>query len=154
MHQMRGVPRVAAAALIGLAVPLSAISAMATAAPTAGSPVSSAALAAPRCTSGVPGDVNGDGYAEVAIGEPGNAGARGAVHVFYGQRSGLVFNASGTARDDQYFSQATAGVPGAAEAGDKFGTDTVLADFNDDGCADLAVGSPGENATTGLVHVF
>ena len=152
MQQMRGVPKVAAVALVGLAVPLSAI--WATAGPVAGSPVESAVLAAPRCTSGVPGDVNGDGYAEVAVGEPGNAGGRGAVHVFYGQRSGLVFNASGTARDDQYFTQATAGVPSAAEAGDKFGTDTVLADFNDDGCADLAVGSPGENATSGFLHVF
>jgi hypothetical protein len=152
MQQMRGVPKVAAAALIGLVAPLSAL--WTTAGPAIGSPAGPAALAAPRCASGVPGDVNGDGYAEVAVGEPGNAGGRGALHVFYGQRSGLVFDASGTARDDQYFTQATAGVPGAAEAGDRFGTDTVLADFNDDGCADLAVGSPGENATSGFVHVF
>lgn len=107
-----------------------------------------------RCTSGVPGDVNGDGYAEVAVGEPGNAKKRGAVHVFYGQRRGLVTNATGSARNDQYITQDTRGVPGKAEAGDAFGTSALLADFNGDGCADLAVGSPGENHKTGWVQVF
>lgn len=114
--------------------------------------------AAPRsaagCSSGVPGDVNGDSFAEVAVGEPGNAKKRGSVHVFYGQRSGLVTNATGSARNDHYFTQDTRGVPGKAERGDAFGTSTLLADFNGDGCADLAVGSPGENDRTGWVQVF
>ncbi len=107
-----------------------------------------------RCSSGVPGDVNGDGFAEVAVGEPGNAKGRGSVHVFYGQRSGLVTNATGSARNDHYLTQDTRGVPGKAETGDAFGTSTLLADFNGDGCADLAVGSPGENDGTGWVQVF
>lgn len=107
-----------------------------------------------RCSSGVPGDVNGDGFAEVAVGEPGNAKERGSVHVFYGQRSGLVTNATGSAQNDHYVTQDTRGVPGKAEAGDAFGTSTLLADVNGDGCADLAVGSPGENDSTGWVQVF
>jgi hypothetical protein len=60
----------------------------------------------------VPHDVNGDGHAELAVGEPGSNDASGAVHVFYGHRTGLVAKATGTARDDQYLSQNTPGVPG------------------------------------------
>ena len=112
-----------------------------------------AAVAAARC-SGVPGDVNGDGYAEVAVGEPGNARERGAVHLFYGSRRGLVTDASGTARNDQYLTQDTAGVPGRAEPGDAFGGSTLLVDLNGDGCADLVVSSPGENEEAGWVQVF
>ncbi|WP_375424815.1 integrin alpha [uncultured Friedmanniella sp.] len=112
-------------------------------------------LTAPsRSPSGVPGDVNGDTYAEVAVGEPGNAQLRGAVHLFYGQRKGLVVDAAGTARNDQYLTQGTSGVPGAAEPGDAFGTSTVLADLNGDGCADLVVGSPGEDRRSGRVDVI
>ncbi|MET0693613.1 MAG: hypothetical protein ABWY56_06760 [Propionibacteriaceae bacterium] len=108
----------------------------------------------PRCFSGISGDVNGDGYAEVAVGEPGNSRRRGSVHVFYGQRSGLVVDGSGSARNDQYLTQDTPGVPGTAEPGDDFGTSTLLADLNGDGCADLVVGSPGENDSAGWVQVF
>ena len=106
------------------------------------------------CGSGVPGDVNGDGFAEVVVGEPGNSNNRGAVHVFYGQEAGLALNATGTALDDQYLTQDTAGVPGTAEAGDRFGWGAVLGDFNGDGCADLAVSSPGENTFTGTLAVL
>ena len=71
---------------------------------------------AATCTSGVPGDVNGDGYAEVAVGEPrGAARETGAVHVFYGQPSGLVADPRGTALDDQHVTLVRAGglEPGA-----------------------------------------
>src|SRR4051812_29990413 len=68
--------------------------------------------AAATCSTGVAGDVNGDGHAEVVAGEPFNGRNSGAVHVFYGQQSGLVVDATGTARNDQYFTQDTAGVPG------------------------------------------
>ena len=137
------------------AVSLGAVMAV-TAAVGAVSPLSgqTAVRAAPRCTSGVPGDVNGDGFAEVAVGEPGNDKGRGSVHLFYGSRRGLVVDATGSSRNDQYLTQDTSGVPGKAEAGDGFGTTTLLADLNGDGCADLGVGSPGENSGTGWVQVF
>ncbi|MGX1885793.1 FG-GAP repeat protein [Streptomyces sp. NPDC055287] len=45
-------------------------------------------------------------------------------------------------------SQDSAGVPGAAEAGDGFGGAIVAEDFNGDGYADLAVGAPGEDVGT------
>lgn len=103
---------------------------------------------------GVAGDINGDGHADVAVGEPFDADQAGAVHVFYGTVGGLVANASGTARDDQLFTQGTPGVPGAREVGDSFGSSNVTADFDADGHADLAVAAPGENANRGLVTVL
>ncbi len=102
------------------------------------------ASAAAGCRTTVPGDVNGDGRAELAVGEPGNHGGAGAVHVFYGHRSGLVTKKTGSARNDQYFTQATPGVPGPADATDAFGASVALGDFDDDGCADLAVGTYGD----------
>jgi hypothetical protein len=108
-----------------------------------------AASAAP-CAATVPGDINGDGQADQAIGEPGDAVFTGAVHVLYGTGNGLVVNASGTALDDQLFTQATPGVPGTGEEGDVFGTSTLLADVNGDNCADLVVGALGDNSFTVL----
>jgi hypothetical protein len=108
-------------------------------------PVPAGAAAGASCRSSVPHDVNGDGLAEVAVGESGNHHEAGAVHVFYGHRSGLVTKATGSARNDQYFTQATRGVPGSEEDDDRFGHAVTLGDFDDDGCADLAVGVPGED---------
>lgn len=90
------------------------------------------------------GDVNGDGYADVAVGIPeedleaGQADA-GSVVQLYGGAGGL----SGTGA--QAFTQDTAGVPGVAEAGDHFGAAVQLADTNGDGMADLSVGAPDED---------
>ncbi len=107
------------------------------------SPVATASAAA-GCRSTVPGDVNGDGLAEVAVGELGNNGGRGAVHVFYGRKSGLVTKKTGSARNDQYFTQGTPGVPGSGDATDAFGSGVALGDFDHDGCADLAVSARGD----------
>ncbi|GAA1810662.1 hypothetical protein GCM10009682_35350 [Luedemannella flava] len=92
------------------------------------------------------GDVNRDGRVDLAIGAPGEAiGTRisaGGVTVLRGATSGL------TATGAQAFSQDTAGIPGAAEAGDRFGETVLLADRTGDGAADLFVGSPGEDLGT------
>lgn len=111
-----------------------------------------APAAAATCSSGVPGDVNGDGRAEVAVSENGHKG--GGVHIFYGTSKGLTVKASGNALDDQYVDQSTAGVPGTNETGDAFGARTAFGDFNDDGCADLAIAAPGENDGSGSVTVL
>lgn len=153
MHRGRTTSGGWATGLVGVALLIATAGAAATV--PASQTAAGAARAAVRCASAAPGSVNNDGYAEAAVGEPGNAKGRGSVHVFYGHpRSGLVVDASGSARNDEYLAQDTPGVPGAAEAGDGFGSATLLADLNGDRCADLVVGSPGENDGTGWVQVF
>ena len=61
------------------------------------------------------GDIDGDGYADLAVGAAGENGGAGAVTVLYGSPSGLTTGGA------QYYTQNTAGVPGASEDGDLFG---------------------------------
>ncbi|MEV4413293.1 M4 family metallopeptidase [Catellatospora sp. NPDC049609] len=86
-------------------------------------------------------DINGDGYGDVAIGEPGrtvtgHAGA-GDVRVVLGGSAGL--NPQG----DELYSQDNSLVAGASTANGGFGTAVATADYNADGFADVAVGAPG-----------
>ncbi|WP_151773488.1 VCBS repeat-containing protein [Streptomyces abyssomicinicus] len=89
-------------------------------------------------------DFNNDGIGDVATSASGayvggNSQA-GQVVVAYGaQGTGL------TAAKRSVISQDTSGVPGGAEAGDAFSSDTAYADFDGDGYDDLAVGAPGED---------
>ncbi|MEV0239412.1 FG-GAP repeat protein [Streptomyces sp. NPDC050674] len=94
------------------------------------------------------GDINGDGYADVAVAAPGedlgSAKNAGSVTVLFGSASGL--KTSGV----KSYTQDTAGVPGSAESWDQFGSAVDLTDVTKDGKADLSVGVDGENSTGGL----
>jgi FG-GAP repeat len=85
------------------------------------------------------GDFNNDGFADLAVGAPGEAvGAAdvaGAVSVLYGSATGLATTGG------QLFTQ----VAGTVEAGDQFGSALAAGDFDNDGFADLAVGAPFED---------
>ncbi|MCP3977614.1 MAG: peptidoglycan DD-metalloendopeptidase family protein [bacterium] len=105
------------------------------------------------------GDFDDDTYDDLAVGVPhesiGSANPRpgaGAVNVIYGSASGL------SSADDQVWHQASAGVPGAAEAGDRFGASLAVGDFDGDGIEDLAIGAPGEDVgnlgNAGAVNVL
>src|SRR6266545_2956458 len=94
------------------------------------------------------GDLNGDLRGELAVGAPGENGSAGVAHVLYGSPAGL------TATGSQLWSQDSPGVAGGAEPDDRFGNALTAGDLNGDGSADLAVGAPGENSFSGVVHVL
>jgi hypothetical protein len=110
--------------------------------------------AASACSDPGKDDINGDGFADTVVTEYGRNRLSGGVHVLYGTENGLTADAVGTAPDDQFLTQSSRGVPGSSEAMDEWGAALVLADLNGDGCADLAVGAPGENGATGAVTIL
>ena len=103
----------------------------------------------------IPFDFDGDGYADLAVGVPGESlrgkRAAGAVQVLYGSASGVTDH-------DQLWHQGRTGVKGALEKGDGFGSVLTSSDFDADGFADLAIGIPregiGGRATVGAVQVL
>jgi hypothetical protein len=80
------------------------------------------------------GDMNGDGYDDVAVGAPYSGSSLGAVAVHYGSASGISSTPSwtkvGTVANGRY---------GSAVSG--------VGDSDADGYADMVVGGPGANAT-------
>lgn len=87
------------------------------------------------------GDVNGDGYADFAVGAYGNSGGRGVVHIFHGAASGpsstpALSLAGSTA--SAYFGYAVAGA----------------GDVNGDGYDDIVIGAPMASDEDGRVYVY
>ncbi|MGW7244182.1 FG-GAP-like repeat-containing protein [Streptomyces sp. NPDC054804] len=98
------------------------------------------------------GDVNGDGYADVAVGAYAETfGAKkeaGTVTVLRGSAGGL------TGSGAKLFSQDTTAVPGTAQSKDFFGSTVRLTDTNRDGRAELVASAYGENHGAGAVWLF
>lgn len=98
------------------------------------------------------GDVDGDGYGDILVGNPlervGTVSEAGSVAVVPGGAEGP------TGAGTRVLSQQTAGVPGAAEAEDRFGWAFDLVDGDGDGRAEPVVGAYGENGGNGAVWVF
>jgi hypothetical protein len=99
------------------------------------------------------GDVNGDGYADVVAGIPGEDQGTtadvGTIVFLRGTADGLTDVWARVVSQDS-----AGGIPGVSEKGDAFGRALHLGDTNGDGRADLAVGGPGENANSGTVWAF
>jgi hypothetical protein len=105
-----------------------------------------------------PGDFNGDGYTDLAIGVPRfntTPAMAGIVIVAYGSASGLKKRVSfcPCPLQPQSFR-----MYGAVEINDRYGFALAAGDFLLDGYADLAVGAPHRNSTnfadTGAVHML
>jgi hypothetical protein len=97
------------------------------------------------------GDFNGDGRDDLAIGVPGENNGAGGVHIIYGSVGGL------TNVGNQFWNQDSAGILGAAEAGDRFGSALAAGNFGKTFHADLAIGVPLEDLfaiNEGVVNVL
>ncbi len=93
------------------------------------------------------GDVNGDGFADVIIGAPAEAGAAGRAYVVYGK-------SDNTAIDLSDLASGTGGIAIDGAAGDRLGDAVSNAgDVNGDGYGDLIVSAPGAGGLPGKHYV-
>ncbi|OAH13180.1 FG-GAP repeat protein [Streptomyces jeddahensis] len=88
-------------------------------------------------------DFNRDGVSDLVAGVPKASGSVGNVVIVPGSVNGPA------AGSKLRLTQSSAGVPGSSESGDQWGAATAWGDINGDGYADLAIGAPGEDDTTG-----
>jgi hypothetical protein len=90
------------------------------------------------------GDVNGDGYCDLAVGaqgyDPGSASGTGAVYVHHGGVTGIPGSPDKTLLGEA--------------ALDSFGASVAIGNANGDGYDDLAVGADGHNVSTGRAYVY
>jgi hypothetical protein len=88
------------------------------------------------------GDFNGDGYDDLAMGDPtielNQPDDAGVVQVYYGGPAGI------TGDDSQIFTQDTLGIAGDPGVSHQFGASVAGGDIDGDGLDDLVIGTPGD----------
>ncbi|HNF23164.1 MAG TPA: FG-GAP and VCBS repeat-containing protein [Leptospiraceae bacterium] len=95
------------------------------------------------------GDINGDGYSDLAVGasEHRNGGGtfRGAVYIFLSTGSGSITQTQASSFDSRIH---------ALGNNDRIGTAVAFGDFNSDGYSDLVIGGKVYIGTEGRVWIF
>ncbi|WP_411822471.1 FG-GAP repeat protein [Leptospira sp. 'Mane'] len=95
------------------------------------------------------GDINGDGYADLAISAPTFNSNQGRVYIYLS--NGGVLPPS----PQEYLLGPTSPSPGCTFTGGcNFGAVITLADFNGDNCADLGASGASFNTNQGIVFIF
>jgi hypothetical protein len=101
------------------------------------------------------GNFNGDAFADLAVGVPGEDSGpadAGYVHFIFGSSQGL------TGTGSFHVNQDTASVTGTAVAGSQFGFSLAAGNFNGDAFGDIIIGVPGDTvsgfADAGSAYVF
>ncbi|GGN66756.1 hypothetical protein GCM10011579_038480 [Streptomyces albiflavescens] len=91
------------------------------------------------------GDLNKDGYQDLVTGYPGQS----KIYVTYGGPDGVS-----STKSARSYTQASTGVPGADEEGDKFGSAVAIGDTNKDGYPDVVIGVSHEtgSGTAASIH--
>jgi hypothetical protein len=92
------------------------------------------------------GDLNADGYGDIAVSAPGYNNFQGQVRIYYGSATGLPALA-----DLTLFGDANAST---CQNGERFGMSLAIADFHHDGNEDLAVGADWFGDCRGRVYLF
>ncbi|MER5300506.1 FG-GAP-like repeat-containing protein [Streptomyces lasiicapitis] len=106
-------------------------------------PVGTAAYAADGDPAAPAGDFDRDGTVDLVAATPRASGSKGSVTVVPGGAGGPV------AAKKKTLTQSSTGVPGVSESGDQWGAATAWGDIDGDGNADLVIGAPGEDDTSG-----
>jgi hypothetical protein len=95
------------------------------------------------------GQVSGSvGTPEIAVGVTSEEDPAGSVYLFE-----LVDGTPSRVKKVRHLTQASKGVPGGSEYGDRFGSSVAIGDLDEDGYGDLVVGAPGEDEGRGRVTV-
>ena len=86
------------------------------------------------------GDVNADGFSDVAVVEEGTSITTGRLFIYFGSGSGIVASASAQTISLSY--------------GLVFWNVACAGDVNDDGFSDVVIGAPWASSSRGVVYVF
>lgn len=94
------------------------------------------------------GDLNGDGFADIALGAPNDNSVDGAIYIFYGSANRIASTTVAAS------SSASNVIKGEAGTASRFGFSANIADLDGDGYGDLIVGAQYYNNAIGRGKIY